>query len=501
MVEKGKMDGAGPAIIKLLRSALRRHKFRLLLCGLLAWTFFSLKTIWDVVLDVLEVRQPDLQLDQFVGNVTNCLTNPDHALGDGDLRIAFTRSNTDVVEWKLKLVREAEHSILFADVMGGNVLDFLFNILEAKVKRLPHFKVVVLHYAREDCPATYAPLERLAAAYPDRVHYFSQGKVVAYEKIHIKAVIADFGKYFTLGGSVWVDTVVFHDYDSDFIFVDCSGRLGPKLWDGVMRASILFVRTFAEKYREYGSPIVDQLSLTEKWTSSSLCAAHNAYAGPACDFASTHCNSFRNLSIPIPTPEIYYSGPGRTHNARLGDDMVEAVNNCTRRIVIAQAYFVLPERLKVALTNAAIRGVHILIVTQGDAREDKLLKRLALKGISASNDMDAIGILAKGRNVKIYKFIDSSKFSIVKSYHKKVVIADDVLFAGSPNMGPKSMIKFIDLEVAFRVQSKALADEYAGLIRKDAEKHCRGVYGVSLMQIPLAYIWHFVRSFTTFANY
>lgn len=479
-----------------------QKKLQILLCSLIVFTIPSIWLMWSTLADVLEVREPDLHLERFVGNVKSRLANPDHALGDGDLRVAFSAVNADIVEWKLKLVREAWHSVLFADVMCGQVLDLLCDVLQAKLSNHSHFQVVLLRYAREDCYGTHVGLENLAAAYPQRVHYFhlTQDNYdhmwPGSNKVHIKSVVVDYGKYFTLGGSVWVDYVLYNDRDSDFFFEDCSGTIGAALWNDLIGASASFVHEFSDKYKAHAVDI-GHLSRMVELKTYKLCAKH---AINACGFPY-HCSSFKNFSIPIPKPDIYFSGPGQKHNNGFVDAMVEAITNSKSRIVMSHKYFILPERLKLALTNAAARGVRILIVTQGETKEGNTLRDLAAQGIGAANDIQAIGILASGQNVKVYKFIGRSKLSLTKSYHQKVVIADDLFFAGSANMGPKSMSEFVDLEVTFRVHSKALSDEYENLTLMYAETYCAGLYGVSPLQWALAYVWHVIRYFTTFANY
>jgi len=455
-----------------------------------------------VILAEFELSEPPMGLDKFVGNIESRLTNPDHALGDGDLRLAFTGQNVDVVEWKLKLVRDAEHSVLFADVMGGQVFDAVVDILETKVKEISHFQVVVLRYAREDSlPRAENPhMTALVKAYPDRVHYFYISLdhfeyPIHYEKVHIKTVIADYGKYFTLGSSVWMDWVAYHDYDSEFVFEDCLGTVGPKLWNDVIDATVAFVQLFSDRYRNKNVDVDALLRMTEYQTSA-ICAK----AGIDACSTKASCSRYRNMTIPVPKPEIYFSGPGQQRNNGFVDALVEAIDKSKSRIVIEHMYFILSDRIHDALMQAAHRGVHILIVSQGATGEKSLLRGLAGVGIGASNDMEAVGILSNGKHVKIYKFI-GGKNSLKKTFHKKVVIADDIILAGSPNMGPKSMISFTDLESGFRLHSKALADEYEGIALRDAELYCAGVHGVSTFSFVLAHLWHFIRAFTTFANY
>merc|ERR1712113_730379 len=109
--------------------------------------------------------------------------------------------------------------------------------------------------------------------------------------------------------------------------------------------------------------------------------------------------------------------------------------------MIAHKYFLVPDCMTEVLMNAARRGLRITIVSQGDISGDTVLKYLAMRGVSAANDAEAAEFLSQGRNVKAYKFTGGSK-SLYKSYHKKVVIVDDLLFGGSANLGPKSMADF-----------------------------------------------------------
>ena len=108
------------------------------MCFLCCIIAFAVYLIY-VLASEFTVRDPPINFDQLVGNAPNRLANPDHALSDDDLRVAFTTQNSDVLQWKLKLVREASHSVLFADVMGGQVFDKMLEVIGGKLKDIRHF--------------------------------------------------------------------------------------------------------------------------------------------------------------------------------------------------------------------------------------------------------------------------------------------------------------------------------------------------------------------------
>lgn len=446
-------------------------------------------------------KEPPIPFEKVVGNVSNRLSVLEHALGDNDLRVAFTINNFDALDWKLKLVREAEHAVLFADVMGGQVFIKALEAIEVKLKSIKHFQAVILRYAREDVWMTGdSPplLQYLCKSYPKQFHYFYiplQSRWDSF-KVHIKSVIADYGRYFTVGSSVFVDLLPYHDLDSEFIFEDCGGIVGPKLWDGIVEASAAFVHAVQDAYKK-ANVDTDHLVGIVDVISPKLCAQAGL---TACGFPHWCNDRFRNLSIPIPKPEISFSGPGQHQNGKFVDAMVDAISKARSRITIAHKYFLPPDRLKGVLVNATRRGLRITIISQGNTLGDTVLQNLAMRGVGAANDAEAAEFLSQGRNVKAYAFL-AGEMALVKSYHKKVVIVDDMVFGGSANMGPKSMTDFIDVEVSFQIASKALADEYDSVILMDASNHGAGVYGVSLWSRAQAHVWHFVRCFLSFANY
>ena len=123
-------------------------------------------------------------------------------------------------------------------------------------------------------------------------------------------------------------------------------------------------------------------------------------------------------------------------------------------IQIMSAYFLPNLRLLRELKRAARRGARVQLILAG--KSDVWLMRVATRGLYPS-------LLRAG--VEIYEYEP-------QILHAKMVVADDVVYAGSANLDARSLS--INYEVLARIPNPELAAEARGIFAADL-KHCRRI--------------------------
>jgi cardiolipin synthase len=149
---------------------------------------------------------------------------------------------------------------------------------------------------------------------------------------------------------------------------------------------------------------------------------------------------------------LLLTGPGRGHRAlkqTLAHDFSTA-----RSIQIMSAYFLPNLRLLRELKRAAKRGARVQLILAG--KSDVWLMRIATHGLYPS-------LLRAG--VEIYEYEP-------QILHAKVVVMDDVVYAGSANLDARSLS--INYEVLARIPNAELAAEAREIFASDL-KHCRRI--------------------------
>jgi cardiolipin synthase len=155
-----------------------------------------------------------------------------------------------------------------------------------------------------------------------------------------------------------------------------------------------------------------------------------------------------------PTEQLLLSGPGRGRSPikrALRGDLGRATN-----VQIMVAYFLPTWRIRRDLVRIARHGGTVQLILAG--KSDVLISQLAGQSLYRR--------LLKG-GVQIYEYQP-------QILHAKLIIADDVVYAGSANLDQRSLN--INYEVMVRFDQKALADE-ARAVFSESLKHCRPVTG------------------------
>ncbi len=157
-------------------------------------------------------------------------------------------------------------------------------------------------------------------------------------------------------------------------------------------------------------------------------------------------------SLTGPGWTLLLSGPGRGHRAlkrALAQDFSRA-----RSIQIMSAYFLPNLRLLRELKRAAKRGARVQLILAG--KSDVWLMSLATRGLYAA-------LLRAG--VEVHEYTP-------QVLHAKLVIVDDVIYAGSANLDARSLS--INYEVLARITDTRLAAQARRLFAADL-KHCHRV--------------------------
>lgn len=147
------------------------------------------------------------------------------------------------------------------------------------------------------------------------------------------------------------------------------------------------------------------------------------------------------------TVMVLHSGPADDKHTILLT-LVSLINTATRRLWIANPYYVPPESLMDAILLASLRGVdvRILIPSYSDATFVMLASKVYQKPL-----------LKHG--VKVYKYTPGF-------LHQKVMIVDDQFaIVGSANFDCRSM--FINFEISTITNDKTFINEMAEMLEKD----------------------------------
>lgn len=165
--------------------------------------------------------------------------------------------------------------------------------------------------------------------------------------------------------------------------------------------------------------------------------------------------------------QLFFTGPEQIESPYL-KQMMEAVARAEREIIIDQMYFQPPHELRVALERAVVeRNVAITIITAGltkDCPNGQLFfgHRNRWKYYKLINSLPD----DKKSKVTVYEYAQ-----VKKGLHKKVTIVDDTVFAGSSNMGTKSLKLMSDHEMNFQARSQELVDLIKREIIEDDVAH------------------------------
>ncbi len=122
----------------------------------------------------------------------------------------------------------------------------------------------------------------------------------------------------------------------------------------------------------------------------------------------------------------------RKTRSRFRNDLIDRINQASRRVWITNPYFVPPPELTKALTSAAQRGVDvkILIPRKSDMKLFPLINSLASRQLI-------------DKKIKVFEFLP-------RILHSKIMIIDDWCTLGSTNLNSRSFKHDLELDIIVR---------------------------------------------------
>lgn len=152
--------------------------------------------------------------------------------------------------------------------------------------------------------------------------------------------------------------------------------------------------------------------------------------------------------------KVFASGP--EHNSsEFAKKLEKKIKGAEKNIVINHMYFQPTSAIMDALIGAAKRGVKVQIITS-NVYKDGPLSHYAFGPRNKYNYSYLVNSLPKEYrdNVEVYEYQQKNTGN-----HKKVIIVDDCVIAGSSNLGYKSLVTTSDHELNFFARSSQFAEE------------------------------------------
>jgi phosphatidylserine/phosphatidylglycerophosphate/cardiolipin synthase-like enzyme len=410
--------------------------------------------------------------------------------------IPFTDS-MEGFQAKLKLIRAAEHNIVISgNYCGGATFTGVLDAVNEQMKMKPDLNVVILSSDNFIDPLHYKQIEVIRKEFPGRFDvivtgsswYFGKGMKLIQN--HSKAVVIDYGRFFILGGSgledkysvakgmwdsssspnsakthvsfgrklasLFLPTRGFRDQDFLFRSPEKEGH-GKKVY-----LEILLLAARFNALNHGISFTKDQPTDPENCLPceplKTLLKENIEEVEP--DNISNILDAHITASSKSGEIKILIQGPEHERNP-FEEELLQRINNASRRILITHMYFHPTDKILKALASAAERGVSIKILTNGNEKfspgahrffgeRNRYNYRSLCKSISDEYK----------KNLEVYEFQPRKT-----TLHKKVVVIDDAVIAGSSNLGYKSLVTMSDYEINFSFQNASFADETAEIIK------------------------------------
>lgn len=451
-----------------------------------------------------------------------------------------TEHCADTEVWREDLIKAAEHNIVISgNYCGGTSFANFLKLVEKRMEEKPALKVVILSSPNFIKNGNLAKIESLQKKYADRfslvespdIWHVSQG--LKKSTNHTKCMVIDYGKYFILGGSGIKDNFAQTGLDNlskaDFLKQKKMEKEGvsslpesvtdakpaeevdPNAEDGFLGKLIPgnfrdmdFVFKSKDGRQSAGAQVYKQmLLLCHRWEQYNA-MLNKEVAGPSLDVNKLGVFTqkateilpedsvvVRLLKTPMPLKtktkvtafdssskksakvafQIFASGPEHDSSqfAKLLEQKIKKAKN---QIVINHMYFQPTSAIMKALVQAAKRGVKVKIITSC-VYADCPSSHLVFGPRNKYNYAHLVNKLSpeERANVEVYEYQQKKKGN-----HKKVIIVDDMVIAGSSNLGYKSLVSTSDHELNFFAKSQAFADQTYEVCKIDMQ-HSKKIEG------------------------
>lgn len=432
----------------------------------------------------------------------------------GSCDVIATANSKETQEWRKKLIAAAEKNIVISgNYCGGAAFDELLNCLQERLDAVSDLKVVIISHPMfiiESEPKgikNLSLIQSLEIKYPGRFKIvYSASEEFSGKRVinHTKCTVIDNGRYFIQGGSGIKDNFVgegklsannnqkrdqssfFESFlpgdfrDQDFVFKANDPSIGKKMfrealylaykWDRLKGNGFLSpddwdldkLNSQDPLFKEFPALHDEGVDLpSDSVISDALLdlmkapiPAHTIYRNDIFDFSARKA---KNVAV-----KLFFTG-AETVAREWEEELIHRINNAKAAITIDHMYFHPTKKLRHALVEAANRGIQIEIV-------------IPLNSSKGSISEKFFGHRNKTELVRLHEKIDPSARKNLHVYqykqgenglHKKVVVIDDWVLAGSSNMGLKSLKLMGDHEMNFSAQSEKLSEETLKVIEED----------------------------------
>ena len=169
--------------------------------------------------------------------------------------------------------------------------------------------------------------------------------------------------------------------------------------------------------------------------------------------------------------EMLYQGPeSPTGRSAIAEKALDLIRHAKNRIVFNHMYFAPTHEIMQALKEAVERGVKVEIITAA-ATENCPNGQLLFGPYNRWHWAHLAAIVKPEvqQNIEIYAYQQKKE----KGLHKKVIVVDDTVLAGSSNFGYKSLVTSSDHESNFVAKSKPFAERTLAVCEEDKARSKR----------------------------
>lgn len=174
-----------------------------------------------------------------------------------------------------------------------------------------------------------------------------------------------------------------------------------------------------------------------------------------------------------PAPCRFFQSRPRLHESYIQQAYLKLLGSAKREVLIGNAYFVPTPSLRLAITNAARRCVHVVLLTNGPETNDEPGMSLVGRGyyaeLLAVNTTAEVKACTQPAGVELWEWQGKAPGDAKQTqglYHAKYAIIDhELALVGSYNLDPRS--ERHNSETAIVFDNAALADQLAGLYARD----------------------------------
>lgn len=404
---------------------------------------------------------------------------------EGEAGALVMRNSKDAFEWKKKLIQSAEKRIVLSgNYCGGESFNEILELIESRLDAKEALKVVILSSPRFITLNNQSKILDMQISYHDRFQLISTGDLwmdmeQGVKKItnHTKGMVVD-GTHCIMGGSGIEDKYAYSEGVGDLPSNSSPSPAG--LIDSLLPQGFRDM-DFVISGSEIGMSLDQELlKLACNWE------VYNGYDGNSEDSVARNMlhedidpscalrELFEDKSLMKGRCKIQSSGPEMSESP-YGKLINEQISNAKHHIIIDHMYFHPSEETLDLLAQKVNNGVELTIVTNGCGSSSPLGHQ-----IFGPRNRYNIG--------KLFSKVHEENRSLVQAFeygqkavnlprmttlHKKVVVIDDTVIAGSSNLGYKSTKISSDHEINFVFTSRQVAEATREVIFDDIHKISR----------------------------